>query len=74
MKGDELSTRRDHLASHRRMIIGRALAAAAAGSLPIPLVEEWLSSRIQRGTIKKLAERRGVDLDTATRWLRPNLD
>jgi uncharacterized protein (DUF697 family) len=63
--GSELSARRDHLGQHRRMIIGRSLAAAAVGSLPIPLVEEWLASRIQRGTIRRIAERRGVDLDEA---------
>jgi hypothetical protein len=59
----ELSNRRDHLGSLRRRIIGRSLAAAAAGSLPVPLVEEWLASRIQRGTIRRIAEHRGVDLD-----------
>jgi uncharacterized protein (DUF697 family) len=62
---DALSRSRDHLGRNRRMIIGRSLAAALAGSLPIPLVEEWLASRIQRGTVRRLAERHGVDLDEA---------
>lgn len=65
MTTTSLSARRDHLGEHRRMIIGRSLAAAAAGGLPIPLLEEWLASRILRGTIARIARERGVDLDAA---------
>lgn len=61
--GTELSRSRDYLGEHRRMIIGRSLAAAVAGAVPVPLLEEWLSSTIQRGTIRRIAEARGVDLD-----------
>ncbi|HLU68213.1 MAG TPA: hypothetical protein VKZ63_18140 [Kofleriaceae bacterium] len=59
----ELTPHRAYLGDNRRLIIGRALAAAAAGALPVPLVEDWLSSRIARGTIRKIADSRSVDLD-----------
>lgn len=59
----ELTHHRSYLGDNRRLIIGRALAAAAAGALPVPLVEDWMSSRIARGTIRKIAESRSVDLD-----------
>jgi hypothetical protein len=59
----ELTHHRSYLGDNRRLIIGRALAAAAAGAIPVPLVEDWLSSRIARGTIRKIAESRSVDLD-----------
>ena len=61
----ELTRSREHLAENRRMIIGRSLAAGVAGALPIPLVEEWLSATIERGMIKRIAERRQIDLDDA---------
>lgn len=59
----ELTRNRDYLVEHRRMILGRSLAASLAGTMPIPLLEEWISSTIQRGTIKRIAEARGVDLN-----------
>ncbi|HWM86900.1 MAG TPA: hypothetical protein VNO33_13700 [Kofleriaceae bacterium] len=59
----ELTHNRAYLGENRRLIIGRSLVAAAAGALPIPLVEDWLASRIQRGTIRKIAESRSVDAD-----------
>lgn len=61
----ELTPYRSYLSEHRRLIIGRALASAAAGALPVPLVEDWLASRIARGTIRKIAEARSVDMDEA---------
>jgi hypothetical protein len=61
----ELTHHRSYLADNRRLIIGRALAAAAAGALPVPLVEDWLASRVARGTIRRIANARSVDLDDA---------
>lgn len=61
----ELTRSRQHLAENRRMIIARSLAAGVAGALPIPIVEEWLSATIERGMIKRIAERHQVDLDDA---------
>ena len=63
--GGELTHHRSYLTENRRYIIGRSLAAAAAGALPVPVLEEWLSSRVQRGTIRRIAESRSVDLDDA---------
>ncbi len=54
---------REYLAEHRRTIIGRSLAAAIAGAIPIPVVDEWLVASIRRGTIRRIAEARGVDID-----------
>lgn len=59
----ELTRTRDHLDENRRMIIARSLVAGAVGAIPIPIVEEWLSATVQRGTIKRIAERHQVDLD-----------
>lgn len=56
---------RDHLAGNRRTIITRSLAAAAVGSVPVPGVDDWLASRIARGTISRIAESHGVDADEA---------
>src|SRR4029453_4507980 len=61
----EITHHRSYLAENRRLIIGRALAAAAAGALPVPLVEDWLASRVARGTIRRIADSRSVDLDEA---------
>ncbi|HTE54185.1 MAG TPA: hypothetical protein VK698_25195 [Kofleriaceae bacterium] len=57
----ELSQNRTYLGENRRRIIARSLASAAAGALPIPVLEDWLESRIRRGTIRKIAESRSVD-------------
>ncbi|HEU5058180.1 MAG TPA: hypothetical protein VFU21_16725 [Kofleriaceae bacterium] len=59
----ELTHHRAYLGDNRRLIIGRALAAAAAGALPVPLVEDWLASRVARGTIRRIADARSVDMD-----------
>jgi hypothetical protein len=59
----ELTHNRGYLAANRRLIIGRSLVAAAAGGVPVPVLEDWLVSRVQRGTIRKIAESRSVDAD-----------
>lgn len=45
------------------MILGRSLAAALAGALPIPMLDDWLVSSIRRGMIRRIADARGVDID-----------
>ena len=57
-----LTKRHDHLVHNRRMLIGRSLAATVAGTLPFPLVEEWLSSTITRRTIARIADSHAVDM------------
>lgn len=59
----ELTLRRDHLAEHRRLIIGRSLVAALAGAVPIPLLDERLLYVILRGTVRKLAQGHQIDVD-----------
>lgn len=54
---------REYLSLHRRTIIGRSLAAAIAGAIPIPMLDDWLVASIRRGTIRRIAEARGVDID-----------
>lgn len=45
------------------MILGRSLAAALAGAVPIPLLDDWLVSSIRRSMIRRIADARGVDVD-----------
>lgn len=62
-KAQALVRTHGYLDQHRGMIIGRSLASALAGALPIPLLEEWLAATIRRSLIRRIAEARGVDLD-----------
>jgi hypothetical protein len=59
----ELVIRRQHLDGHRRMIIGRSLAAAMAGAVPVPLLDDWLRATILGGTFRRLAADHQVDID-----------
>jgi uncharacterized protein (DUF697 family) len=54
---------RAYLEQHRRTILGRSLAAALAGAVPIPLLDDWLVSSIRRSMIRRIADARGVDMD-----------
>jgi hypothetical protein len=58
----ELTLRRDYLDQHRRMIIGRSIAASLAGMVPVPILEEWMTSLVKRGTIRRIADARDVDV------------
>jgi uncharacterized protein (DUF697 family) len=58
-----LSHGRAHLATNRRMILARSLGAAVAGAVPVPVLDDWLASRVRRGTVRRIAALRGVDLD-----------
>jgi len=59
----QLVRTREHLGAHRRLIIGHALAAAFAGRMPLPYLDEWLPSVVRRQLVRRLAEARGVDVD-----------
>ncbi len=53
----------DHLVENRRLVVRRALLAAAVGGVvPLPVMDEYLAGRIKAGMLMKLAERRQVDL------------
>lgn len=58
-----LTIRRDYLAPHRRMAVGRALAGAAAGLLPVPFVDDWLLEAVLGGAFRRIAADHRVDLD-----------
>lgn len=58
-----ITQRHDHLGANRRMLIARSLVAAAAGAVPVPLLEEWLASAIKRRTMLKIADSHAVDID-----------
>jgi hypothetical protein len=57
-----LARSRDYLSVHRRTIIGRSLAAAVAGAIPVPILDDWLTSAVKRSTIRRIADARGVDI------------
>jgi hypothetical protein len=59
----ELVIRRQHLDAHRRMIIGRSLAAALASAVPVPLLDDWMRATILGSTFRKLAADHRVDID-----------
>jgi hypothetical protein len=58
----DLSPRLDHLAPHRRTIVVRSLATGLAGSVPVPLLDDWLAALIRRRAVRRLADARRVDL------------
>ncbi|MCE9580376.1 MAG: hypothetical protein K8W52_45075 [Deltaproteobacteria bacterium] len=60
-----LSLRRDYLNGHRRMIVGRTVAATVAGSLPVPFLDDWLVGNLLGGAYRRIAAERQVDLDAA---------
>ncbi|GAB4526455.1 MAG: hypothetical protein Tsb0020_44210 [Haliangiales bacterium] len=60
---NQLLIRRRHLEANRRLIIGRSLAAAVVGAVPLPLIDEWLVNSVQRSTFRRIGEAHSVDLD-----------
>jgi hypothetical protein len=58
-----LTLRRDYLNPHRRMAVGRALAAAAVGLIPVPFVDDWLFEATLGGAYKRIAGAHQIDLD-----------
>lgn len=59
----ELVIRRDYLQGHRRLIVGRALAAALAGALPIPFFDDWVVGAILGNGYRRIAADHQIDLD-----------
>jgi uncharacterized protein (DUF697 family) len=58
-----LTLRRDYLGLHRRLAVGRSLAAAAVGLVPIPLLDDWLMEATLGGAYKRIAAAHQIDLD-----------
>lgn len=65
-----LTLRREYLGTHRRMIVGRTVAATIAGSLPVPFLDDWLMEQLLAGAYRRIAVARQVDVDdTAVKHL-----
>jgi hypothetical protein len=58
-----LAMRREYLAAHRRMILGRALAGTVASAIPVPLLDEWAVGAVVGGGYRRIAASHGVDLE-----------
>jgi hypothetical protein len=55
-----------HLGDHRPLIIRRSLLAAGlSGLIPLPVMDEYVASRVRAGLYMKLAGARNVDLPQA---------
>jgi len=59
----ELTLRRDYLGAHRRLAVGRALAAAAAGLVPVPFLDDWALEAVLGGAYRRIAGDYQIDLD-----------
>jgi hypothetical protein len=59
----EIVTRRDYLAAHRRQIIARSIAAALAGAVPVPFVDDYLVRVILGGGYRRIAAAHQIDVD-----------
>lgn len=51
-----LTRRRDHLAKHRRWLLGRSIAITGARLVPVPGMDDWLATRLLAGTFTQLAD------------------
>ena len=63
---NELSPTRDatqHLDKHRRLVLGRALLAGAAGLVPVPYLDDLLAGQVRATLVRRIAELRHVDVD-----------
>lgn len=61
----ELVTRRDYLTAHRRQIVARSLAAALAGAVPVPFLDDYLVGAVLGRGYRKIAADHQIDLDDA---------
>jgi len=57
-----LTLRRDYLAVHRRLVLGRAVAGTAVGLVPVPILDDWLKKTVIGGGYRRLAAAHNVDL------------
>lgn len=58
-----LTLRRDYLVAHRRLALGRALAASVASLVPIPFLDNWLREAILGRAYQRIAASYQIDLD-----------
>lgn len=56
-----------HLALNRGLIVKRSLlASAVGGAVPLPVLDDYVASRVRAGMLMKIAEKRQVDLPAAS--------
>jgi uncharacterized protein (DUF697 family) len=60
-----LARSRGYLAENRRAVIARSIAAALAGAVPVPFVDDWATYAILGRGYRQLAAAHRVDLDEA---------
>ena len=60
-----LTVRRSHLNDNRRLLIGRSIAAALAGAIPVPALDSWLASTIMRSSVRRIASHHHIDVNPA---------
>jgi hypothetical protein len=60
---EALTLRRDYLAAHRRMILGRAIAGTVVGAIPIPLLDDWMRTAVIGSAYRRIAKDRQVDVE-----------
>jgi len=58
-----LTLRRDYLIPHRRLALGRALAASVASLVPVPFLDNWLREAILGRAYRRIAADHQIDLD-----------
>jgi uncharacterized protein (DUF697 family) len=58
-----LTLRRDYLGAHRRLAVGRSVAAAVVGLVPIPFLDDFLLEATLGGAYKRIATAYQIDLD-----------
>ncbi len=57
------ASRLQYLTANRGLVVKRSLLATAVGGvIPIPVVDDYIASRVRAGLLMKLAEQRQVDL------------
>jgi hypothetical protein len=59
----KMARKNEHLQLNHSQILARSLVAGALGVVPIPWLDEWLPSVVQRTTLRRIAETRRVDAD-----------
>jgi hypothetical protein len=54
---------REYLVGKRRMIIARSVAGSIAGAIPVPFVDDWVTSIVLGGGYRRIAAAHHIDLD-----------
>jgi hypothetical protein len=58
-----LTLRREYLAMHRRLILGRAVAGTVVSLVPLPMLDDWLVKVVIGGGYRRIAAAQNIDVD-----------